>query len=227
MIKSVQTEKPREIAAIDLGSNSFHMVVARVVENGVQIVSRHKQRVRLAAGLDDKEVLSDDAITRAVECLAMFGERLEGFDPENVRIAATHTLREAQNAKILLEKAFDVLPYHIEVIPGQEEARLIYMGVSHTQPDPGKKLVVDIGGGSTELIIGEQFEPKLLASKRMGCVSYNERFFPEANSAPKLSTRHSWPLSLNWKTLQPTTKRKVGSWRLVHPVPLKPFAKYW
>ncbi|MFD2179505.1 exopolyphosphatase [Veronia pacifica] len=186
MIKSTTTERPREIAAIDLGSNSFHMVVARIVGQGLQIISRHKQRVRLGAGLDDHDNLDNASITRGVECLAMFSERLKGFEPENVRVAATHTLRQAANAHVFLKRAETVFPYPIEVIPGEEEARLIYLGVSHTQPGEGKRLVVDIGGGSTELVIGNKFDSKLLSSKHMGCVTYNKRFFPDG----KLSAKH-------------------------------------
>ncbi|STQ77376.1 exopolyphosphatase [Grimontia hollisae] len=171
------TEKPREIAAIDLGSNSFHMVVARVVGQSLQIISRHKQRVRLASGLDDHKNLDNAAIDRGVDCLAMFAERLQGFDEQNVRVAATFTLREARNSQVFVRRARNVFPYPIEIIPGVEEARLIYLGVCHTQPGEGKKLVVDIGGGSTELVIGNGFNPLLVTSKHMGCVSYNQRFF--------------------------------------------------
>lgn len=120
-------DKPREIAAIDLGSNSFHMVVARVVGQGLQIVSRHKQRVRLASGLDSFNNLDNAAIERGVECLRMFAERLQGFDEENVRVAATFTLREAKNRHIFLQRARNAFPYPIEIIPGIEEARLIYL----------------------------------------------------------------------------------------------------
>ncbi|MDD1784338.1 exopolyphosphatase, partial [Enterovibrio sp. ZSDZ35] len=178
-------EKPREIAAIDLGSNSFHMVVARVVGQGLQIISRHKQRVRLASGLDDHLNLDNASITRGIECLGMFAERLQGFPEENVRVAATFTLREAKNSHVFLQRARNVFPYPIEVIPGVEEARLIYLGVSHTQPGEGRKLVVDIGGGSTELVIGKNFTASLVNSKRMGCVSYNERFFKDGQISLK------------------------------------------
>lgn len=185
MIQTHQNEKPREIAAIDLGSNSFHMVVARVVGQGLQIVSRHKQRVRLAAGLTKDNKLDEEAIDRGIECLRMFAERLQGFDADNVRIAATHTLRIAKNAHAFISAAEEVFPYPIEIIPGEEEARLIYMGVTHTQPDKGQKLVVDIGGGSTELVVGEHFTPKLAKSKRMGCVNYNERYFKDGKLSAK------------------------------------------
>ncbi len=125
-------DKPREIAAVDLGSNSFHMVVARVVGEGLQIVSRHKQRVRLAAGLDSQHCLSDEAIDRGVECLAMFAERLNGIDVDNVRIAATHTLRQSRNVETFIQRANQVLPYPIEIISGEEEARFnLYGRITH------------------------------------------------------------------------------------------------
>ncbi|CZF85955.1 exopolyphosphatase [Grimontia marina] len=185
MNDTTPAEKPREIAAIDLGSNSFHMVVARVVGQGLQIISRHKQRVRLASGLDDYLNLDNAAINRGVECLAMFAERLQSFDEANVRVAATFTLREAKNSHIFVQRARNVFPYPIEIIPGVEEARLIYLGVSHTQPGDGRKLVVDIGGGSTELVIGKGFSPTLTNSKHMGCVSYNHRFFKDGQISTK------------------------------------------
>jgi len=172
-----QTPDIRDVAAIDLGSNSFHMVVARVVEQDLQLVSRHKQRVRLAAGLDGQKNLDNASIERGLECLTMFAERLQGFEEQNVRIAATHTLRQANNSHIFLQRAREVLPFPIEIIPGIEEARLIYLGVAHTQPESDSKLVVDIGGGSTEMIIGRGFNPELINSKQMGCVSYTKRYF--------------------------------------------------
>ncbi len=175
----------RQIAAIDLGSNSFHMVIAKVVGEDLQIVSRHKQRVRLASGLDEKKRLGEDAMLRGLECLSMFAERLNGFDLEDVRIAATHTLRQAVNSWEFIRRAHDVLPFPIEIISGVEEARLIYLGVAHTQPESKTKLVIDIGGGSTEMIIGQKFEPELVNSKQMGCVSYTERFFANGKLSKK------------------------------------------
>ncbi|WP_417884295.1 exopolyphosphatase [Vibrio rumoiensis] len=175
----------RHIAAIDLGSNSFHMVVAKVTDHDLQIVSRHKQRVRLADGLDEHMNLDNSAIQRGLDCLAMFAERIQDFDADNVRIAATHTLRQANNAHIFLSRARHVLPFPIEVIAGEEEARLIYLGVAHTQPEWEKKFVVDIGGGSTEMIIGSGFEPQLLNSKQLGCVSYTNKFFNNGKLSKK------------------------------------------
>lgn len=180
-----QSLEIRDVAAIDLGSNSFHMVVARVVDQDLQLVSRHKQRVRLAAGLDAQKNLDNASIERGLECLAMFAERLQGFEECNVRIAATHTLRQANNAHIFLQRAREVLPFPIEIIPGVEEARLIYLGVAHTQPESDSKLVVDIGGGSTEMIIGKGFDPALINSKQMGCVSYTKLYFANGKLSRK------------------------------------------
>ncbi|PKH01428.1 exopolyphosphatase [Psychromonas sp. MB-3u-54] len=176
MSQSIEPEA-RNIAAIDLGSNSFHMVVAKVVGQDLQMVSRHKQRVRLASGLDSEMNLSDAAIERGLVCLAMFAERLQSFEVDNVRIAATHTLRQATNAPVFIRRARAVLPFPIEIIPGEEEARLIYLGVAHTQVESDSKFVVDIGGGSTEMIIGQGFEVDLLNSQPMGCVSFTREFF--------------------------------------------------
>lgn len=178
-LNSPMNAKPQEIAAIDLGSNSFHMVIARVVNGALQVLGRLKQRVYLADGLDSNNVLSEEAIQRGLKCLALFAERLQGFPEGNVTLVGTHTLRQASNAEEFLKRAAEVIPYPIEIISGQEEARLIFMGVEHTQPEKGLKLVIDIGGGSTELVIGEGFEPILAESRRMGCVSFAQQFFPK------------------------------------------------
>jgi exopolyphosphatase/guanosine-5'-triphosphate,3'-diphosphate pyrophosphatase len=185
MNEKVDLQK-RQIAAIDLGSNSFHMVVANIVDEDLQIVSRHKQRVRLGAGLNKKRILDEEAILRGLECLAMFAERIQGFEVDNVRIAATHTLRYAKNAYEFMSRAREILPFPIEIISGEEEARLIYLGVAHTQPESNNRLVIDIGGGSTEIIIGHEFEAELLNSTMMGCVSFTNRFFSDG----KLSTNN-------------------------------------
>ncbi len=170
---------PREFAAIDLGSNSFHMIVARIVNGSIQVLSRLKRRVRLADGLDENRILSQEAIQRGVDCLALFSDRLQGFAPENVKVVGTYTLRRALNNQEFLTQAKKVFPYDIQIISGQEEARLIYSGVSHTQPEKGRKLVVDIGGGSTEMSIGDEFTPLRAESRHMGCVSFAKRFFPQ------------------------------------------------
>lgn len=170
--------KPQEIAAIDLGSNSFHMVIARIVNGALQVLGRLKQRVHLADGLDSNNMLCEEAMERGIACLALFAERLQGFPEENVCIVGTHSLRQAANAEEFLKRAAKVIPYPIEIISGHEEARLIFMGVAHTQPEKGRKLVIDIGGGSTEMVIGEDFDPLLVESRRMGCVSFARQFFP-------------------------------------------------
>ncbi len=177
-ISPKSTPKPQEFAAIDLGSNSFHMVIARVVDGAMQVLGRLKQRVHLADGLNAQNQLSEEAMVRGLNCLALFAERLQGFSAANVTIVGTHTLRIATNAEEFLQRAAEVIPYPIEVISGNEEARLIFMGVEHTQPEKGRKLVIDIGGGSTELVIGEDFEPQLVESRRMGCVSFASLYFP-------------------------------------------------
>ena len=169
--------RPMEIAAIDLGSNSFHMIVARIVNGALQILTRIKKRVHLADGLDEHNQLNEESIQRALTCLALFAERLQGFSADNVCIVGTHALREAINIKAFLQRAKAIIPYPIEIISGQEEARLIFMGVEHTQPEKGRKLVIDVGGGSTELIIGEDFKPLLMESRKMGCISYGRQFF--------------------------------------------------
>lgn len=164
-------------AAVDLGSNSFHMVIARLTEGRMQIIDRIKERVRLAEGMDEQRRMSPEAMARGLDCLALFAERLTNIKPDQIRIAGTYTLRRASNTRDFVREAAKVLNHPIEIISGQEEARLIYQGVAHTQHIEGQVLVVDIGGGSTELIIGEGFEHKALTSRKMGCVSFTQSFF--------------------------------------------------
>ena len=168
------------VAAIDLGSNSFRLQVGRIVGNQIYPLDGLKESVRLAAGLTSDKMLDQAAQRRGLEALARFGERLRGFDPDSVRAVATNTLRVAKNAPYFLLQGEAALGFPIEVIAGREEARLIYLGVAHTLPNQGKRhLVVDIGGGSTEVIIGQNIQPLQLESLYMGCVSYSLRFFPE------------------------------------------------
>lgn len=143
-------------------------------------IDRLKETVRLAAGLDAQKRLTDEAIARAVQVLERFGERLRSFHPDRVRAVATNTFRVARNTADFLPAAEAALGFPIEVIAGREEARLIFTGVAHTlPPSPHKRLVVDIGGGSTEIIIGKGFEPGPMASLYMGCVSYSRQFFAD------------------------------------------------
>jgi exopolyphosphatase/guanosine-5'-triphosphate,3'-diphosphate pyrophosphatase len=168
-----------QFAAIDLGSNSFHLVVAREEEHALTVIDRERDMVRLAAGLDSKGLLTPEASERALECLARFGQRLRGLEPENVRIVGTNALRKATNSREFIARAEQALGFSIEIISGVEEARLVYLGAAQTlQGDRGRRLVVDIGGGSTEIIVGDKSNPVYLKSLYMGCVSSSERFFP-------------------------------------------------
>jgi len=171
------------LAAVDLGSNSFRLSIGRVAEqNGakhIYQIDRLKETVRLAAGLDASKNLNQESIDRAIEVLQRFGERLRSFHPDRVRAVATNTFRVARNVADFLPLAEAALGFPIEVIAGREEARLIYTGVSHTLPiSPEKRLVIDIGGGSTEVIIGKGDEPILTSSLYIGCVSFSQKFFP-------------------------------------------------
>lgn len=167
------------IAAVDLGSNSFRLQVGRVVGNQIYPLDSLKEPVRLAAGLTAEKTLDEPSQERAIEALARFGERLRGFEPNSVRAVATNTLRVGKNVPEFLPRAEAALGFPIEVIAGREEARLIYLGVAHSLPSPHcQQLVVDIGGGSTEFIIGRHFKPLQLDSLYMGCVSFSLRFFP-------------------------------------------------
>ena len=168
------------LAAVDLGSNSFHCQVARVVGDQVYPLDALREPVRLGAGLSKDKRLDDDVQERALACLKRFGERLRGLDKHAVRAVGTNTLRVAKNAATFLRKAEAALGFPIEIVAGREEARLIYLGVAHELPaSKEKRLVVDIGGGSTEIIIGAGYRPQRLESLFMGCVSYSLRFFED------------------------------------------------
>src|SRR5580698_5497766 len=174
------------IAAVDLGSNSFHMVVARYSHGQLVIIDRLREMVRLASHISDDGRLDKDAAARALACLERFGQRLRDMNADSVRVVGTNALRLARRKQAFLERAREALGHPIEIISGMEEARLIYSGVAHTVPnEPGRRLVCDIGGGSTELIIGEGNEPLELESLQMGCVSLSERFFSDGKLSLK------------------------------------------
>ncbi len=173
------------IAAIDLGSNSFHMVLAKADHGELRILERLGDKVQLAAGIDEQRLLSEEAMQRGLDCLRRFAQLTASLPEGAVRVVGTNALREAHNRGEFIRRAEEVLGHPVEVISGREEARLIYLGVSHSIADtPGKRLVADIGGGSTEFIIGQRFEPLLRESLQMGCVSYTQRFFKDGKITP-------------------------------------------
>lgn len=167
------------IAAIDLGSNSFHIVLARTSDKELRILERLGEKVQLAAGIDENRQLTEEAMQRGLECLSRFAQLVNGLPEGAVRVVGTNALREARNREVFIQRAQAVLNHPVEVISGREEARLIYLGVSHTFPGraESRRLVADIGGGSTEFIIGQAFESQLRESLQMGCVSYTQRYF--------------------------------------------------
>ena len=170
------------VAALDLGSNSFHLLIARIDSDKIRYLDRQKEVGRLAAGLDANNRLSDEVAERAFAALHRFSEIIDGIEPDSVRVAGTNTLRTLCNADEFLEKAESILGVPINIISGIEEARLIYLGVTQDlAPSDKRRLVVDIGGGSTELIVGKGLAPKRLESLYMGCVNISQRFF--ANGA--------------------------------------------
>lgn len=175
------SRKDEIVAGVDLGSNSFHLVVARAEEDGrVHILDRLRDPVRLAAGLNDAREIGPESVRRALSALERFGERLRGMPRSAVRAVGTNTLRQARNGAEVEQLFSDALGHPVEIISGREEARLIYVGVTHAIPSTsGNQLVLDIGGGSTECVIGRGYEPLLLDSLYMGCVAYTSRFFGE------------------------------------------------
>jgi exopolyphosphatase/guanosine-5'-triphosphate,3'-diphosphate pyrophosphatase len=164
-------------AAIDLGSNSFHMLVVRKVNSSLQTVAKIKRKVRLAAGLDADNNLDQAALQRGWDCLSLFAEQLQDIPTENIRITGTATLRIAKNVAVFIALAEKILSHPVDIISGEQEAALIYKGVAYTSSGNGNRLVVDIGGASTELIIGEQAQAKLLHSFKMGCVTWLNHYF--------------------------------------------------
>ncbi len=176
---------PHEVAAVDLGSNSFHMIVARADGADVQVVDRLREPVRLAGGLDADKRLEPAAVLRALDCLRRFGQRLRGIAPERVRAVGTNTMRRLRNSRDFHLAAEAALGHEIEIISGLEEARLVYGGVTHGMDSASaRRLVVDVGGGSTELIIGRGASPRMMESVSLGCVVHTERFFGDGKISP-------------------------------------------
>ncbi len=201
---------PDVLAAVDLGSNSFHMVVARYSHDQLVILDRLREMVRLAAGLGDSGRLDEAATDRALRCLERFGQRLRAVNANSVRVVGTSALRRAKRKRWFLERARAALGHPIEIISGLEEARLIYSGVAHTSPmSPDKRLVVDIGGGSTEVVIGEGFNPLLLESLSVGCVGLSSICFDDGRISEKRFERARTQVRLELEPIQEAF-RKLG-----------------
>lgn len=188
----MKSESPY-FAAVDLGSNSFHMVIARVQDGRVDIIDREKEMIQIARGVDAEGHLTTAAQKRALACLARFAERLRAIPKDQIRAVGTKALRSAQHTKSFIKAAEGALGVPIQVISGFEEARLVYTGLAHSVSDDHKqRLVIDIGGGSTEVIIGKDFEPIALESLSLGCVTYTERFFGDSGRITPSRFEKAW-----------------------------------
>ncbi|MFK8082217.1 MAG: exopolyphosphatase [Granulosicoccus sp.] len=173
----MDNEKSEVYAAIDLGSNSFHMMIAEPEGNSIRKVDSLRMPTRLGAGLDENKCLKPETLKMALDALSQYAERLRDVPRKNISMVGTNTLRRARNRDDFMHQARKILGVPIQIISGREEARLIYSAVSHTFPDSSRqRLVLDIGGGSTEMVVGKGFKPKLLESVNMGCVSYTHQF---------------------------------------------------
>jgi exopolyphosphatase/guanosine-5'-triphosphate,3'-diphosphate pyrophosphatase len=193
-------------AAIDLGSNSFHMAVANTTTSHLQMIDKVRQPVRLGSGLDKNNNINANTLARALDCLAIFQQRLRGVPRDQIRAVGTNTLRRAKNAEVLNHAAEELLGIPIEIISGREEARLIYAGVTYGLSDKNQRLVIDIGGGSTEFIIGLESTPLLMESINMGCVSATQRWFSRQS---KLEKQFERAIRRSRLELQPLTKTYV------------------
>ncbi|MCX7553325.1 Ppx/GppA phosphatase family protein [Marinicella sp. S1101] len=184
--------KPLSYAAIDLGSNSFHLLVATFKSGQIYPLDSVKYMVRLAAGLDHRKMISSEYLNKAYEALEAMSARIENIPDQRVRIVGTNTLRVAKNSQQFLARAEQILGHEIEIISGREEARMLYLGVAQSTSDsPSRKLVMDIGGGSTELIIGEGVKSEKRESLHMGCVSYTKKYFSDG-----MINEHNWKRAL-------------------------------
>jgi len=203
MPRAVAASAPGVLAAVDLGSNSFHLVVARHVHGQLVIIDRLREMVRLGGGVDAEGRLDPVVAARALACLERFGQRLRAMRAKNVRVVGTSALRNARRKQNFLVSARRALGHPIEIISGMEEARLIYSGVAHMlPPDRGRRLVIDIGGGSTEVVIGEAYEAQELASLHVGCVSLTKRFFADGRITAKRIQRARLAAQLELEPVQ-------------------------
>ncbi len=178
-------DQARHFVAVDIGSNSFHLVIARQQDGNLQFLHKEKQYVRLAEGLDEEGMLDKASIQRGVQCLSDFNQRLTDIDASQIRIVATHTLRVARNREEFLTAAKAVIPYPIEIASGRGEAKFIYKGIAHTESLAKLNLVIDIGGGSTEVVIGRKTSPTHLSSLPCGSASLTKGFFSDGNLTKK------------------------------------------
>jgi len=203
------------VAAVDLGSNSFHMIVARLEETGtLSIIDRLREPVRLGGGLKGNGKLSRKSCNRALDCLEQFGQRIRNLPQGDVRIVGTNTLRIATNAEEFAQQAQQLLGHPIEIVSGREEARLIYLGVAHGRATrDGKRLVVDIGGGSTELIIGEGMDSMLRESMYTGCVSTSRQYFNDGGISEKRMTRAIINAELKFYPVAKDYRAGNGKWK--------------
>ena len=202
------TSLPDVLAAVDLGSNSFHMVVARYSHGQITIVDRLREPVRLAAGMDEQGRLNRESTTRALQCLERFGQRLRDVKAGRVRVVGTNTLRKAKRKGAFLDRAREALGHPIEIISGVEEARLIYHGVARTTPsEGGHRLVVDIGGGSTELVIGEGLTARRLESLYIGCLGMMDAHFADGEITEKRMKRARTAAQLEFEPVMARFRR--------------------
>ncbi|MFT3907196.1 MAG: exopolyphosphatase [Steroidobacteraceae bacterium] len=203
---------PDVLAAVDLGSNSFHMVVARYTHGQLVVIDRLREMVRLGAGVTEDGRLDKEVAQRALACLQRFGQRLRDMHADKVRVVGTNALRIARRKQSFLERAREALGHPIEIISGMEEARLVYAGVVHTLPAAsGRRFVVDIGGGSTEMIIGEGLEPQALESLQMGCVSVSRKYFADGKLSAKRLDRARLAAQLELEPIQAAFLRRGWS----------------
>ena len=195
------SSREETVAAVDLGSNSFHLLVARVVAGELHVIDKVKERVALAAGLDEDGELDAESQARALECLEKLGQRTRSIPPHRLRAVGTNTLRRARNRRDFLERAEEVLGHEIEVIAGTEEARLIYLGVAGTLQGSERRLVVDIGGGSTECAVGEGQRLIAADSLHMGHVAFAREFFDGGSISEKRMGRAETAASLEVESI--------------------------
>ena len=201
-IANDKSVEPEFIAAVDLGSNSFHLVIGRLERGRLVIIDQIKEIVRLGGGLDDNSCLTLEAQSRAFACLSQFGQRLQNIQPTNIRAVGTNTFRKARNIAEFLPKAEKYLGHTIDVITGLEEARLIYESVCYgLSENSGMRLVIDIGGGSTEIIAGSESDRRLAESLYIGCVSLTNSRFPDNRITEERMLRAELDAQLEIRTI--------------------------